>query len=112
MHPAAHKVNASTVHQLQGRYAQFQLSHCESLSIWVLDFPRCTNEKKKDSKTFVKVNLSGKKAMSVAAGSHRSLFILEGGELRNAGLNHNGQLGIRNNTNTTWAVDTGHGCEI
>ena len=62
-----------------------------------------------NTNSFVKVNLGEKKTMSVAAGSHRSLFILEGGELRNAGLNHNGQLGIRNNTNTTSAVDTGHG---
>ena len=45
MHPAVHKVNASTLHHLQGRYAQIQLSHCESLSTWVLRKKRIPKQK-------------------------------------------------------------------
>ena len=45
MHPAVHKVNASTLHHLQGRYAQIQLSHCESLSTWVLRKKRIPKKK-------------------------------------------------------------------
>ena len=54
-------------------------------------------------RSFVKVDLGGKRAMSVAAGGLHSLVILEGGELwsagcRSAGNNDYGQLGIGNKT--------------